>query len=431
MGQERLHDLIIVGGGIGGVISLKYARDAGFDAVLLERSDAVGGLWRDLPNWQDIQLRKEDWTLGDLPIAGEDQPSILANIRAWVDRFGLAPAIRLGVSVTSARPVDGAWQVDAEGYSARSKFLIAATGGHNLPHIPKVERVSPTVTEYHASALRDPTELAGKDVVVVGAGASAFDLLDMCFAQHARRVVWTHRTLKWMRPTRQPKYFGSDIRFLAKMQMLGVRLRTQNKWINQDLQARYKKAGLEDLMPETPFDLANQLLLPGRRGMIENVGQIVRHRAEIVSIEGDMVRLSTGTSVRADLVLWGTGYQTDMRYLAVPALSNITRLEDIRPRLGAHFLALDAPNLFILAPGVLETNSAAPWAYAHAAKSIMAHIRGRSVFEPVPVADNVNYFDLARFLARRDRSTYRYLLWYLKYLKLALRQPADRPMPLP
>ena len=33
----------------------------------------VGGLWRDLPPWQDIQFRKEDWTLGDLPLSGEDQ----------------------------------------------------------------------------------------------------------------------------------------------------------------------------------------------------------------------------------------------------------------------------------------------------------------------------------------------------------------------
>ena len=76
------YDLIIIGGGIGGIISLKYAKDAGLDAILLEKGDAVGGLWRDLPAWQDLQIRKEDWTLGDLPIAGEDQASVLANIRA-------------------------------------------------------------------------------------------------------------------------------------------------------------------------------------------------------------------------------------------------------------------------------------------------------------------------------------------------------------
>src|SRR5487761_2384753 len=119
-GEQR--DLIIVGGGIGGIISLKYAKDAGLDAILLEGAEAVGGLWRDLPAWQDIQFRKEDWTLGDLPIAGEDQSSILANIHAWVERFGLAPSIRLGARVSSARPNDGGWEVTAGEYTGRSRF---------------------------------------------------------------------------------------------------------------------------------------------------------------------------------------------------------------------------------------------------------------------------------------------------------------------
>ena len=67
-GSSAQGDLIIIGGGIGGIISLKYARDAGLDAILLEKGGAVGGLWRDLPPWQDLQIRKEDWTLGDLPM---------------------------------------------------------------------------------------------------------------------------------------------------------------------------------------------------------------------------------------------------------------------------------------------------------------------------------------------------------------------------
>ena len=59
MSSDRERDLIIVGGGIGGVISLKYAKDAGLDAILLESRDSVGGLWRDLPAWQDIQFRDD------------------------------------------------------------------------------------------------------------------------------------------------------------------------------------------------------------------------------------------------------------------------------------------------------------------------------------------------------------------------------------
>src|SRR5690242_10270575 len=70
-------DLLIIGGGIGGVICLKYALDAGLRALVLEREAGVGGIWRSLPAWQEIQSSKEEWTLGDIPIAGADQASIL------------------------------------------------------------------------------------------------------------------------------------------------------------------------------------------------------------------------------------------------------------------------------------------------------------------------------------------------------------------
>lgn len=425
------HDLIIVGGGIGGIISLKYAKDAGLDAILLEKGDTVGGLWRDLPAWQDLQIRKEDWTLGDLPIAGEDQASVLANIYEWVKRFDLSSSILLGTRVNSARPSDGGWEVSADGYAGRSRFLVAATGGHNRAVVPSVERARSTLTEYHSSALRSPSELNGKNVVVVGGGASAFDLLDLCLEQKALSVTWVYRSLKWMRPTLQPKHHGTNLRALARMQMLGTSVATLNKRVNVDLRARYKKAGLDELKPDEPIDLAHELLIPGRRRMIGDLEHIARHRSEIERIEGNRVWLSSGESCRADLVLWGTGYETDLSYLDVGDLSRLTRLDEIGKRCGSYFLALDAPNLFILAPGVLETISATPWAYAHAAKSIMSHIHGEPIFDAAPAQANANYFDLARFLAKRDRGNYGYPRWYFKYLSLAFRRSADQPMPIP
>ena len=213
--------------------------------------------------------------------------------------------------------------------------------------------------------------------------------------------------------------------------MLGTSVATMNKRANLNLLARYKKAGLDELTPDRPIDLGRQMLIPGRRVMVRNLAKIVRHRGEIVRIEGDTVRLSTGDTCRADLVLWGTGYETDLSYLEAGDLPRLTRLEAIGRRCGAYFLALDAPNLFILAPGVLETITSTPWAYAHAAKSIMSHIQGNAVFGSVPELDNPNYFDLVRFFSKRDRASYPRVRWFFKYLNLAFRQPADRPMPIP
>jgi cation diffusion facilitator CzcD-associated flavoprotein CzcO len=102
-------DVAIVGGGLAGVVALAYARRAGLDAVVLERQGRVGGLWRDLPAWQDIQISPADWQLGELPLQGATQPHILANIEAWVEHFGLADGIRLNTPVQSAREDAAGW----------------------------------------------------------------------------------------------------------------------------------------------------------------------------------------------------------------------------------------------------------------------------------------------------------------------------------
>ena len=153
-------DLIIVGGGIGGVISLHCARQAGLNALLFEKADVVGGLWAQLPAWQDVQLHPHDWTLGDLPIGGPEAASIARNIRAWVDRFELAPFIRLGTPVTRATETAEGWEVATPGQTHRARHLIAATGCHNRPVVPPTERVGSTVQEFHSSALADPALLS-------------------------------------------------------------------------------------------------------------------------------------------------------------------------------------------------------------------------------------------------------------------------------
>ncbi len=423
-------DLIIIGGGLGGVISLHYARQAGLKALLLEKQPVVGGLWAQLPAWQDIQINTCDWTLGDLPISNEYQSGIVANIRAWVDKFKLAPDMQLNTPVTRAAETASGWQVDTPTGSYHSRYLVCATGGHNRPVIPPTLREQATVRELHSSALQDPAELAGRDVLVVGGGASAFDLLDMCFEQGARRAVWLHRSIKWMVPTRKPKNVAGDVRWLGKQQMEGMTLERINAGVNQDLRQRYQKLGLLEIMPEGSFDFGQHQLIPGRSRMIENFARIERHRGEIASIRGGTVQLASGVQLRPDLLLWCTGYALDMGYFASPAISGITSVSALAQRCGSLFKSLDAKNLFFLAVG-LEGTGSAPWAYSLGCKSIAAHIAGKAHFGDEPIARKINHYELLEFLAARDPHNYPDRSWVQQYTELALHHPEGVPLPIP
>lgn len=424
-------DLVIIGGGIGGVLCLYYATKAGLSAVLLEKQDEIGGLWARLPAWQDIQSPAKEWTLGDLPMQGEDQKSVQANIQSWVARFGLAPRIRLATPAERAEPCGDGWRVSTPTRDYESRFLVSATGGHNRPIVPAVARANSTVREFHSSELHEPALITGKDVLVVGGGASAYDLIELCLRQRARRIAWVYRATRWMRPTRKPKNVAGDTRALARMQMLGRSAEQISREITRDFRQRYEKFGLQEILPDEDFDLRRHQLIPGRREMIARFREIEKHRGEVAGIEGRTVRLRDGARIGADLILWGTGYELDLGYFALPALAGLRRINDLNARCGALFRSLDAPNLYFLMTLLDATAASAPWSYAHACRSIVAHLCGKAHLDTVPFRGKIAHFELAEFLAARDPVNYPPGRWRAEYERLALEYPRSAPLPIP
>jgi Pyridine nucleotide-disulphide oxidoreductase len=428
--NEPALDLLIIGAGIAGVVALYYARRTGFTVTLLEREAVIGGLWARLPPWQDIQFARHDWTLGDLPIAGEDQASIRANIQAWVDRYGLADSIRLETPVTRATRQDGLWIIETPQRTYRARHLICATGAHNRPVIPDPQRRAVELRELHSSGLREPRDLAGRAVVVVGGGASAYDLIDLAFEHAARRVVWVYRNTRWMMPTRKPKSLSGGPRALGKAQMEGFSAEQISRGLHDDMTARYARFGMQDILPDQRFDLRVHQLIPRRWRMIEHYAGIERHRAEVVRVDQRCVALSNGERVDADFLLWATGYSIDLGFFAHPALAQIERHDQLVAQCGSGTRALAEPGLYFMAAG-LESTGTAPWACALMARTVMSHIQGTATLEAVPFPHKINHFDYARFLAARDPHNFPVATWEDDYRHLAVSHPEDLPLPIP
>ena len=428
--QTQPLDVAIVGGGISGVIHLHYARRAGLSAQLFERGPAVGGLWRTLPAWQDIQISPADWALAGAPLAGSLQPQVLGNIEGWVQAFGLADGIRFNTPVEQARPVAEGWELSTPGGTVRARHLVAATGAHNRPVVPAVPRVGSAVEECHSSALHDPAVLRGRDVLVVGGGASAFDLLSLCFEQGARRVAWVYRGLKWFVPTSKPKHIAGSVRPFAKLQASGLSAAEQSAALDADMRGRYAKFGIESILPLEPFDVLKHQLIPGRPAMLANFGAIQRSQGSVAALAGNVVTLSGGGQVQADLLLWGTGFELDLGWIAVPQLAGLRSTEALQARCGCIFRSLDAANLYFPQAG-LDGIGSAPWANALLARTTVSHIRGTAQLDLAVVGHKVNHFDIVAHLAPRDPASFAPGAWPAAYRDLALNTPDEQPYPLP
>jgi hypothetical protein len=431
MGQgSEVRDLAIVGAGIGGLIHLAYARRAGLDAVALESQPAVGGLWRQLPAWQDIQISPQDWTLGDVPLQGPMQPQILANIESWADRFALRDHIRLGTPVRKARHDGEAWVLETPTDLVRARHLVAASGAHNVPIVPSVRRDNAQVEELHSSALRAPALLAGKSVLVVGGGASAFDLLDLCFLQGASRVAWAHRGVRWFMPTKKPKAIAGSVRGFTRLQASGLSAKEQSAQITADMRSRYAKFGLGDIAPRADFDVLHNQLFPGRYRMLENFAAIERHAATVECIEGREVVLSEGTRLQPDLLLWGTGYALDLSWFEEPRIAAVRTLDELGARCGGVLRSLDAPNLYF--PGVgLDGIGATAFAFSLMARTVMSHLLGKAALTMEPVTHKVNHLDLVAYLAEREPENFPPGEWRQRFRTIALETPDDQPYPMP
>lgn len=427
---EPVLDVAIIGGGIAGLIHLHYARRAGLSVQLLEQAEAVGGLWRVLPAWQDIQIAAADWTVGDLPIEGTLQPQVLANIRSWVTRHDLAADIRTHCRVVEAHHAEGLWQLQTSQGAVRARHLVAATGAHNVPHVPDVDRRDGSVRELHASALREPAELHGRRVVVVGGGASALDLLDLCLLHGASRIVWVHRGLRWFIPTHKPKAVAGSIRPVARMQAQGMPVEQQTEIVRSDLLGRYRKFGLEALQPATPVDLRHDQLFPGRATMLAGLARIERREGSVAAVQQGAAILTDGARIDADLLLWATGWRTDLRWLRHPQLAAVTGVNALAARCGCVLRSLDMPDLYLPAVG-LEGFGATSWNFAIMARSVMSHIAGRARLDLASTAHRLNHLEMVRHFARHDPASFGGADADDYVRTIGLGTPDDMPYPMP
>src|SRR5438132_45243 len=180
--------VVVIGAGFGGIgLGIKLKAAGLDDFVILEKSDSVGGVWRenrypgaacDVPShlYSFSFEPRADW-----PRRYADQADILDYLVHCARKYGLEPHIRFGAEVGEARwdETSGHWIVRTRGGAVfEAQSLVTATGQLGKPVIPALPGLAdfagPAV---HSAQWRSDIELAGKRVAVIGTGASAIQLV--------------------------------------------------------------------------------------------------------------------------------------------------------------------------------------------------------------------------------------------------------------
>ena len=212
-------DTVIVGGGQAGLSLSHELVQAGREHVVLERGRVVER-WRS-ERWDSLTLLSPN-QLTRLPgyrYQGPDPDGFMARdevvhfFEAYVASF--RPPVQTGITVTAVDPGDGtgAYRVQTDQGAFKARNVVLATGLFQKPRLPQVARDLPRdIAQVHSSAYRNPDQLPPGAVLVVGSGASGFQIAEELVAR-GRRVYFSLGR-QFLLPRR---YRGRDILLWGEM----------------------------------------------------------------------------------------------------------------------------------------------------------------------------------------------------------------------
>lgn len=204
-------DVLIVGAGISGICMAYYlqTRCPQKRFTLLEGREASGGTW-DLFRYPGVRSDSDMYTLGysfrpwqDAKVIA-DGPSILQYIRETAAAFSIDQQIRFNHRVRRATwsSADAQWTVEAvrgpgqERVYFTCNFLCMCTGYYDYdqgyaPVWPGIEQFAGRIV--HPQQWPEDLDYAGKQVVVIGSGATAVTLIP-AMAEQAAHVTMLQRS---------------------------------------------------------------------------------------------------------------------------------------------------------------------------------------------------------------------------------------------
>ena len=366
LGFETQPEVVVVGGGQGGIALGARLRQLGVPTIVIDRHERPGDAWR--RRYKSLCLHDPVW-YDHLPYIKfpENWPvfSPKDKIADWLEMYTRVMELNYwGSTEAKSAKYDedaGEWivVVDQKGQelTLRPKQLVLATGMSGRPRIPDLPGTDAfTGDQHHSSQHPGPDAYSGKRAVVIGSNNSAFDICgalwevgaDVTMVQRSSTCIIRSDTLMdiglsalyseeaveaGVTTEKADMIFASlPYRIMHEFQ---IPLYDQMKERDREFYERMEQAGFDLDFGEDESGLFMKYLRRGSGyyidvGAAELVanGEVKLASGQVDHLTEGAVVLEDGTELAADLVVYATGYES-MNGWAADIIS-----EDVADRVG-------------------------------------------------------------------------------------------------
>ncbi|MBT2490693.1 NAD(P)/FAD-dependent oxidoreductase [Streptomyces sp. ISL-96] len=290
--MTHLTDVVVVGGGQAGLAAGYHLRRLGVEFVILDAQAAAGGAWQH--TWDSLRLFSPA-AYSSLP--GRIMPAqqeetypdaghVVSYLADYEQRYEL-PVVR-HVRVAGVHRDGELLRVETDSGTWQARAVVSATGTWGRPFIPVVSG-NFDGEQLHTVNYRSAEDFAEQRVVVVGGGNSG--------AQIAADLAYK-TDLTWA-TARPPRYLPDDIDGRALFDAATARRRA----LDAGRADTGGVAALGDIVAVPPVRQARDAGLLVAAPMFSRLTQ-------------DGVEWADGTKVRADVIIWCTGFRPALSHLA-------------------------------------------------------------------------------------------------------------------
>lgn len=322
-------------------MGIELKRSGITDFLILEKSAAIGGVWRentypgagcDVPSplYSYSFEPRRTW-----PRRYSVQADILEYLRETADKYRITEHVQPNAEVVSAEfdELAGRWRVRTNtGETIEAEVLVPAVGQLSRPALPSITGMDTfTGHSFHSARWDHDTDLTGKRVAVIGTGASAVQFVPeiapkvsglTVFQRSAAYVLpkfdrvyqpWHHRMFRSAPATQEVGRFG--LWSLGEFATLGLTGTAAIAALTRKLALRHLESQVSD--PGLRAKLTPDYPVGCKRLLFSNdyLSTLARPDVDVVieSIDGFTergVRTADGTEHEADVVIFGTGFAT-------------------------------------------------------------------------------------------------------------------------